>query len=68
MNKLISYLLSRADSVTAWIGFIGIVLQFLKLDHLLEILFLALIVLPEGNFSALFKNLTEKIKESIDPK
>lgn len=68
MYKIINYLLSRADSVTAWIGFIGFGLLFLKLENLLEILFFALIVLPESSFSAIAKELSAKTKNYFSDK
>lgn len=60
------YLLGRAESTTAWIGFIGFILEIVlhmgAVSTLMLVLFVALIVLPEGKFKALFSDWTQKIK------
>lgn len=63
INKIKKYLLSQADKLTAWIGFIGLALLFVNWTSALFILFVALVVLPEAKFSDTFKEWTKKIKE-----
>lgn len=62
-----NYLLSRAESLTAWIGIIGLVLEVvLHMGHtstIMVILFILLIVLPEANFRTLFADWTKSIKD-----
>lgn len=66
-DKFTDYLLARADNVTAWIGVIGLVLFFLHLWSLLFVLFILLIVLPEGKFSGVFKGWTTDLR-NLDQK
>lgn len=64
-ERIWSYILSQLDKTTAWVGLIGIVLYCIHLHTLLIALFVALIILPEGNFSAAFKKMTAGLR-SID--
>lgn len=61
------YLLGRADSITAWVGFLGFVLEIVlhlgNVSTIMLILFLLLIVLPEANFRDLFKSWSKNIKD-----
>jgi hypothetical protein len=63
------YLLGRAESVTAWIGFLGFILEiFLHLGSvstLMLVLFAVLVILPETKVRDVFADWTKKIK-SID--
>lgn len=61
-EKIKNYLLRQADKMTAWIGFIGICLQLLGLQSVMFFLFIALITLPETQFSDVFKAWTKKIR------
>lgn len=63
MEKFKDYLLEQADKLTAWIGFIGIILQFFHLQSLMFFLFIALIVLPANNFSDFFASQTKKLRD-----
>lgn len=67
MEKIKKYLLAQADKMTAWIGFIGVLLLLAGMHSLLIVLFVALIALPESQFSEIFKAWTKKIKD-IDGK
>jgi hypothetical protein len=62
------YLLSRADSTSAWIGFVGFVLEILlhmgNVSTIMLVLFAALIVLPETKVREVFADWTKKIKDS----
>lgn len=63
LNNIKKYLLNQADKMTAWIGVIGLALLFLGLSSFLFMLFIALIVLPEGKFSNLFKGWTQELRD-----
>lgn len=63
-KKAWAYLLGRADHLTAWIGFIGLVLQFLNLQSVMFILFIALLVLPEAQFNLFAREATKKLREA----
>lgn len=62
-----SYLLNRAESTTAWIGFVGIILEFVlhlgNVSTLMLVLFVLLIVLPEATIKSWFAGWTTKIKD-----
>jgi hypothetical protein len=62
LDKLTDYLLGQADKMTAWIGFLGIVLYLTGFHSLLIFLFLGLIALPEAQFSTLFQGWTTKLR------
>lgn len=62
-NNIKNYLLKQADKLTGWIGVIGLLLLFLGLHSFLFMLFVALIVLPEGKFSNLFKSWTTELRD-----
>lgn len=62
MQKIKDYLLAQADKLTAWIGFIGIILLFLHLHSFLVLLFLALIALPQDSFSGIFSKWTTQLR------
>lgn len=68
MDKVKSYLLGQADKMTAWIGFIGLCLIFLGLHSVLIFLFVLLIVLPETQFSEIFKGWTKKLRDLDSPR
>ena len=61
-EKVWAYLLGRADNLTAWIGVTGLALQFLNLQSLMFALFIALLVLPEAQFTSLTRDMTKKIR------
>lgn len=63
MDKFKDYLLGQADKMTAWVGFIGLLLFFTGFHSLLFVLFIALIVLPEDRFSEQFKAWTAKLRD-----
>lgn len=63
VDKVQKYMLAQLDKLTAWIGLIGLILQALHMQSFLFILFVALIALPEGNFSAVFKKWTKSLKD-----
>lgn len=63
IDNITKYLLKQMDKTTAWIGLIGLCLLFLGLSSFLLILFIALIVLPEGQISNVFKGWTKEIRE-----
>jgi hypothetical protein len=67
MDKFKDYLLGQADKMTAWIGFIGLALFFTGFHSLLFFLFIGLIVLPEAQFSSVFKGWTKELRD-IDAK
>lgn len=62
-----NYLLSRAESTTAWIGFVGAVLEVMlhlgNVSTLTLVLFVMLIVLPEATIKTWFAGWTTKIKD-----
>jgi hypothetical protein len=60
------YLCEKLDSLTAWLGAIGIILMLFRWETGLFALFLLLIFLPEGKFSDFFKKMSDKIKEKTD--
>ncbi|MFO0958224.1 MAG: hypothetical protein U0800_12495 [Isosphaeraceae bacterium] len=64
MDKLKDYLLGQLDKLTAWIGLIGLALHFLGFNNLLVFLFVALIILPESQFSDVFKKWTKDIRDA----
>lgn len=64
LTTIKNYLLAQADKTTAWIGAIGLVLALLGFTNLMVFLCLALIVLPEGQFSEAFKKWTQAIKDT----
>lgn len=61
------YLLGRMESLSAWIGMVGIILEIvLHLGHtslVMLLLFVALIVIPEASIRELFKEWTTKVKD-----
>ncbi len=63
MDKIKDYLLGQADKMTAWIGFLGLALYFVGLHSALVFLFLLLIVLPESQFSEIFRGWTKKLRD-----
>lgn len=63
MNEFIC---GKLDSLTAWIGAIGIVLALIRWETGLLVLFLLLIFLPEQKFSDFFKKASVTIKEKVD--
>lgn len=64
LDKVKNYLLEQADKLTAWIGFVGMILLFLNLHSFLFLLFIALIALPEAHFSSVFKNWTSQLRNA----
>lgn len=69
MKEVFTYILSRLDSTNAWFGLLGIILQAIGFHFALIIMFLAMFVLPEGNFSSIFKTWTNwlrKIEKEIE--
>ena len=64
MESIINYLTAQLDKMTAWIGLIGLVLTFLGFHGALTTLFLLLIVLPESQFSEMFKKWTKGIRDA----
>lgn len=54
------------DSLTAWIGAIGIILALFRWETGLLILFVLLIFLPEAKFSEFFQKLSGEIKEKTN--
>jgi hypothetical protein len=62
-----NYLLSRAESTTAWIGFVGAILEVMlhlgNVSTLMLVLFVMLIVLPEATIKTWFAGWTTKIKD-----
>lgn len=62
-DRVKNYLLSQLDKTTAWIGVIGLTLQFLGLGSFLFLLFVFLVFLPESSFSNLFKKWTGEIRD-----
>lgn len=66
------YLLGRAESTTAWIGFIGLILEvFLHLGNtstIMLVLFAILLVAPEDAIKEQFAKWTKNIKTRDDPK
>jgi hypothetical protein len=63
MEKFKNYLLGQADKTTAWIGVIGICLPLLGLQSVMFLLFIALIVLPQENFTDFFKKRTQQLRD-----
>lgn len=61
MDDFTKYIRAQANKTTAWIGAIGLVLLFFGLHGVLWGLALALIVLPEAQFTELFKKWAGKI-------
>ena len=59
------FLCKKMDSLTAWIGAIGIVLALIKWETGLFVLFILLILLPDAKFSQFFKKVSGKIKNEI---
>ena len=64
--KFVKYLFNRLDNTTAWIGIIGLTLMLLQFHTALIILFVLMFVLPEGNFSDLFKGWTRELRSTVD--
>jgi hypothetical protein len=62
-----NYLLGRAESLTAWIGFIGFILEIVlhlgNASTLMLVLFVVLIVMPETKFRDLFADWTKKVRD-----
>lgn len=67
LDKITNYFLKQADKMTAWIGIIGLILLFLHLGGFLFILFIALIVLPQDEFSKVFAGWTKELR-TLDKK
>ncbi len=63
MEKFFNYCIAQLDKMTAWIGLIGIICLMLGMHTALAIIFVLLIVLPEAEFSELFKRWTKGIRE-----
>lgn len=67
MEKLEAYLLSRTESTSAWIGFIGLILEIVlhlgNVSTIMVVLFVLLIVLPENTIKSVFASLTAKVKQ-----
>jgi len=65
--KLKTYLLNRAESTAAWIGFVGMILEFVlhlgNVSTLMLVLFALLIILPEATIKSWFEGWTTKIKD-----
>jgi len=66
-DKAVDYLLGQADKVTAWIGVIILLLALGGFYTLLLVLSVALIVLPETNFSEMFKKWTQYLRDKNKP-
>lgn len=62
---VVKYILSQLDKTGAWVGIIGMVLLFINAHSLLFFLFVLLIVLPEQNFSEIFKKWTVYVRSTI---
>lgn len=60
------FLCKKLDSLTAWIGAIGLVLFLIHWQSALFILFIALIVLPESKFSDFFKKAAKEVRVKTD--
>jgi len=65
--NLKKYLITRATSMLAWVGAIGIVLEILlhlgSISVLMLVFFVALIAAPEQWFHNLFKGWAKKLDE-----
>lgn len=65
------YLLGRAESLAAWIGFLGVILEIIlhmgNVSTLMLVLFVALIIMPEVKFKDLFNGWTKRIKDLDTP-
>lgn len=63
-----TYLIGRAESLTAWIGFIGFILEIVlhlgTASTIMLLLFAALVVLPEARFQELFRDWTKRLKDA----
>lgn len=66
MMKMNEYLCEKMDSLTAWIGALGIILMLFRWETGLFLLFLLLIFLPQAKFSDMFKSIADKIREKTE--
>lgn len=62
----LKYLFGRLSNTTAWIGVIGLVLLLLGFHTALVVLFVLLFLLPEGNFTELFKGWTQSLQKTVE--
>lgn len=62
--EVVNFILKRLDNTTAWIGLIGLLLLILNFHGVLAFLFTALFFVPEGNFSGIFKRMTDGLKKT----
>lgn len=62
------YLLGRAESATAWIGFIGFILELVlhlgNASTIMLVLFTILLIAPEATIREQFAKWTKSIKET----
>jgi len=63
MQRFIDYLIAQLDKATAWIGVLGLILYYLNLHTALILLFILLVILPESQFSEMFKKWTSEIRD-----
>lgn len=59
------YLCEKMNSLTAWLGIIGMVLLVCHLFSWLFLLFVLLIVIPDAKFSHAFARLSNFIKSKV---
>lgn len=63
-----NYLLGRAESLPAWIGCIGFILEIVlhmgSISTLMLVLFAALVVAPEEKFRTMFAEWTKKLRDA----
>lgn len=57
------FLCNKMDSVTSWIGAIGLILALFRWETGLLMLFAVLIFLPDAKFSGFFAKISGEIKE-----
>lgn len=63
MEQVKDYLLGQADKLTAWIGVVCLVLLFFGFHSLLAAFLVALVALPQEQFSDFFKKRTQQLRE-----
>jgi len=62
-KRIKNYFLERLDSFAVWVGIICLLLWLLNLGSFLFIFFLALIFVPEGHFTEVFKKWTKELRD-----
>lgn len=60
------YLCEKMNSLTAWLGVIGLILLICHMFSWLFLLFVLQILVPDTKFSQLFKSVSNFIKKEVN--